>query len=270
METMDGIHQASDTSGQAFIHHRLGQLPMAIHPNPRDALVVGLGGGATAGAVGLHPAVNVDVVELSPAVVRAADYFEKINYGLLRRPNVHLRVDDGRNHLMLTRWRYDVITADIILPIHAGSTNVYSREYFALARKALNGGGLVAQWLDGTEAEYKMIMRTFLSVFPDATLWADGSVLIGSTKPLRISRSDFEWKLAVPERAQGFRDVGLSKFEDLTTLFTAGPSELARFAGQGPILTDDRPMVEYFLSLPRDRQPERSRMKRDVTEILSE
>ena len=77
METMDGIHQASDTSGQAFIHHRIGQLPMAIHPNPHDALVVGLGGGATAGAVGLHTGVNVDVVELSPAVVHAAQPVSK-------------------------------------------------------------------------------------------------------------------------------------------------------------------------------------------------
>ena len=270
METMDGIHQASDTSGQAFIHHRIGQLPMAIHPNPHDALVVGLGGGATAGAVGLHTSVKVDVVELSPAVVHAAGQFEKINYGVLTRPNVNLRVDDGRNHLMLTRWRYDVITADIILPIHAGSTNVYSREYFELARRALNPGGLVAQWIDGTDAEYKMIMRTFLSVFPNATLWADGSVLIGSTKPLRLTRSDFEWKMGLPDRAQGFRDVGLASFADLTGLYTAGPKELTRFAGDGPLLTDDRPMVEYFLSLPREGAPDKSLMKRDLGEILGE
>jgi spermidine synthase len=270
METMDGIHQASDTSGQAFIHHRIGQLPMAIHPNPHDALVVGLGGGATAGAVGLHSGVKVDVVELSPAVVHAASQFEKINYGVLTRPNVRLRVDDGRNHLMLTRWRYDVITADIILPIHAGSTNVYSREYFELARRALNPGGLVAQWIDGTDAEYKMIMRTFLSVFPNATLWAEGSVLIGSTTPLRLTRSDFEWKLGLPDRAQGFRDVGMTSFADLTGLYTAGPKELTRFAGDGPLLTDDRPMVEYFLSLPREGAPDKSLMKRDLGEILGE
>jgi spermidine synthase len=220
--------------------------------------------------VGLHTGVNVDVVELSPAVVHAVSQFEKINYSVLTRPNVHLRVDDGRNHLMLTRWRYDVITADIILPIHAGSTNVYSREYFELARHALNPGGLVAQWVDGTDAEYKMIMRTFLSVFPDATLWADGSVLIGSTKPLRLTRSDFEWKMGLPDRAQGFRDVGLASFADLMKLYTAGPRELARFAGDGPLLTDDRPMVEYFLSLPRDGAPDRSLIKRDLAEILAE
>jgi spermidine synthase len=268
METMDGIHQASDTSGLSFIHHRLGQLPMAIHPNPREALVVGLGGGATAGAVGMHTGVNVHVVELSPAVVHAASYFEKINYGVLRRPNVTVRVDDGRNYLLLTRWKYDVITADIILPIHAGSTNVYSREYFQAQRNALNDAGLVAQWIDGTEAEYKLIMRTFLSVFPNATLWAEGSVLIGSVRPLRVSRADFEWKMAVPERAQGFRDINMTKFVDLTNLYTAGPKELASYVGEGPLLTDDRPLAEYFLSLPRDRPPDKAGFKRDLSEIV--
>jgi spermidine synthase len=268
METMDGIHQASDTSSLSFFHHLLGQLPMAIHPNPRDALVVGLGGGATAGAIGLHTGVRVDVVELSPAVVHAANFFSKVNYDVLNRPNVNLRVDDGRNHLLLTKWKYDVITADIILPIHAGSTNVYSREYFQACRNALNPGGLVAQWVSGTEAEYKIIMRTFLSVFPDATLWADGNVLIGSTKPLRMSRGDFEWKMGVPERAGGFRDVNITKFEELVNLYTAGPQQLARYVGDGPILTDDRPLAEYFLSLPRDRQPDRSGLTRDLSEIV--
>jgi spermidine synthase len=181
---------------------------------------------------------------------------------------VKLHVDDGRNHLLLTRWKYDVITADIILPIHAGSTNVYSREYFQAQRNALNEGGLVAQWIDGTEAEYKIIMRTFLSVFPHATLWAEGSVLIGSTKPLRISRGDFDWKMAIPERAQGFHDINVKSFDDLVNLYTAGPGELARYAGDGPILTDDRPLAEYFLSLPRDRQPDRTGFKRDLSEIV--
>jgi spermidine synthase len=268
METMDGIHQASDTGSLAFFHHRLGQLPMALHPNPREALVVGLGGGATAGAIGLHTGVNVDVIELSPAVVHAVHFFDKITYKVLERPNVTLRVDDGRNHLLVTRWKYDVITADIILPIHAGSTNVYSREYFQAARNALNRGGLVAQWINGTEAEYKIILRTFLSVFPDATLWADGSVLIGSTKPLRIARGDFEWKLGEPGRAQGFRDAGITKFEDLTNLYTAGPRELARYVGDGPLLTDDRPVAEYFLSLPRDRATDLTGLRRDLSEIV--
>ena len=78
--------------------------------------------------------------------------------------------------------------ADTIQPVHAGAGNVYSAEYFTLVRSALREGGLAVQWVSGTEAEYKMIMRTFLSVFPHATLWADAGVMVGSMTPLRLEK----------------------------------------------------------------------------------
>lgn len=115
--TVNGVHEASTGDVMAYIHRRIGHLPMALHPNPQTALVIGLGGGATAGAVSIHRGVSVDVVELSGAVVEAARQFASINYSVLDRPNVSLRVDDGRNYLMLTPRRYDVVTADIIIPI---------------------------------------------------------------------------------------------------------------------------------------------------------
>lgn len=51
----------------------------------------------------------------------------------------------------------------------------------------------------------------------------------------------------------------------LFLLFVAGPDELRQFVGDGPILTDDRPMVEYFLSLPRDRDVNLPGVRGDVT-----
>ncbi len=168
---LDGMHQASDLPQMAFVHHRIGAMPVMLHPNPKTALVVGLGGGATAGAVARFPGLEVDVVELSGAVVEGAALFSHINFGLLERPSVTLRVDDGRNFLMTTRKKYDIITADIILPRHAGAGALYSREYFQLVRNALSDDGLVLQW-NGAEADttYRMILRTFLSVFPEMTL----------------------------------------------------------------------------------------------------
>jgi spermidine synthase len=183
---------------------------------------------------------------------------------------VRLRVDDGRNYLMLTPRRYDVITADVIIPIFAGSGNLYSQEYFTLMRRALNRGGLVVQWVAGTEAEYKTIARTFLSVFPQTTVWGDGTLLLGSIEPLQIRRSDFERKAQSPGRAEGLRDLGFDSFETLKKSFVAGPTELAVFVGDGEVLTDDRPLAEYFLSLPRDRQPDLASMRGDVTRYIVE
>ena len=266
--TINGNHQASTDESTAYVHRRIGHLPMAIHPGPRTALVIGLGGGATAGAVSVHDGVDVDVVELAGSVVRGARFLESINYGVLSRPNVHLRVDDGRNYLMLTPRRYDVITADVIHPIFAGSGNVYSVEYFRQMRRVLNPGGIVLQWVAGTEAEYKTIARTFLSVFPGTTAWVAGGLLVGSVEPLRLRRSDFEWKLKLPGSRQGLHDLNVESWDALLAAFTAGPEELAAFVGPGDVLTDDRPLVEYFLSLPRGQDVDLTPLKGDVRRFV--
>jgi spermidine synthase len=259
---VSGNHQAG---GNSFVHHRIGNLPMLVHPDARQALVIGLGGGATAGALSQHTGVSVDVVELSPEVAQAAArFFRPINFDVLRKPNVRLHIDDGRNYLLLTGQRYDVVTADVILPIHAGSGNLYSAEYFRLVRRALKPGGIAVQWVAGTEAEYKTIMRTFLSVFPETTLWAGGSLMFGSVEPLRLRQADFDWKLQVPQRREMMTQLGVKTFEDLLGLYVAGPEEMRQFLGAGPVLTDDRPLVEYFLSLPRSREVDLSGVKGDV------
>jgi spermidine synthase len=253
---LDGLHQANDSAEMVRVHSLIGHLPMALHPAPRRALVIGLGGGATAGAVSRHDGVTVDLVELSREVVAAAPLFAHINEGVLGRANVRLRVDDGRNFLLVTRSRYDVITADIIQPYHAGAGHLYSVEYFRLARRRLANGGLMLQWIGHQSAtQYKLIMRTFLAAFPEATLWAGGTLLVGTTEPLRIRRAAFEAKLRHDETRRALAWVGLASFDALLGLYTAGPEEMRRFVGPGPILTDDRPLVEYFLSLPRHDPP---------------
>jgi spermidine synthase len=245
---LDGNHQANDSPGGAFVHHRIGALPAMLHPNPASALVIGLGGGATPGAVARHK-LHVDVVELSKAVVAGSDYFKHINFNLLERPNVTLHVDDGRNFLLMNRKKYDVITADIILPRHAGAGSLYSREYYELVRDALNEDGVAMQWNGGDSAtEYKMLMRTFTSVFPYTTLWAEGSLMLGSKKPFSISQSAYE------ARRKTFEQFPW----DLATLkriYSAGPDEIREFLGDGPVLTDDKPVIEYFLSLPKGDAP---------------
>lgn len=258
---LDGNHQANDSPGGAFVHHRIGALGAMLHPNPASALVVGLGGGATPGAVARHN-LQVDVVELSKAVVAGSDHFKHINFNLLERPNVTLHVDDGRNFLLMSRKKYDLITADIILPRHAGAGSLYSREYYELVRNALADDGLVVQWNGGdSETEYKLLLRTFTSVFPYTTLWAEGSLMLGSKVPFTISQSAYD-----------ARRVAFEQFQwDLPTLkriYVAGPQEIREFVGDGPILTDDKPVIEYFLSLPKDGAPGGYTGKRGMFEAI--
>jgi spermidine synthase len=101
-------------------------------------------------------------------------------------------------------------------------------------------------------------------MFPHATLWGNGSLMVGTTEPLRLRRADFDWKLQVPGRLRALERLGVRSFDDLLGMYTAGPEEMRRFVGDGPLLTDDRPLVEYFLSMPRDRDPDLSRLRGDV------
>jgi spermidine synthase len=249
---LDGLHQASDAPEMVRLHRLIGHLPMVLHPDPRQALVVGLGGGATPGAVSQH-ATDVLIVELSDSVRKGAAFFRHVNYDVLQRPNVRLRVDDGRNFLALTRERFDVATADLIQPIHAGAGNLYSREYFELVRGALAEGGLALQWIGHRPvSQYKLIMRTFLDVFPETTLWLDGQLMVGALRPLTLTPALVEAKRARPETRAALDDVGLDSFDTLTSWYVAGPAELRRFVGDGVLLTDDRPLVEYHRSLPAE------------------
>ncbi len=248
---LDGLHQANDAAFMVGYHRLIGTLAVALHPDPRQALVVGLGGGVTAHGVSSIPTVHVEVVELSEEVVRAADYLERANHGVVDRSNVDIEVDDGRNHLLVTDERYDVITADVIQPVHAGAGKVWSIEYWELARDALADGGLMLQWVpDERDVHYEMIVRSFLEVFPNATAWANGSMLVGTREPLRIDRRrSSNARLADPETRAAMESVGIVDATSLAGLYTAGPDELRAFVGPGPVLDDDHPRVEYFRTL---------------------
>ncbi len=258
---LDGNHQANNSIPTAFVHHRIGALPVMLHQAPTTALVVGLGGGATPGAVARHN-VDVDVVELSAAVVAGSAFFKDINFDLLSRPNVHLHVDDGRNFMMMGRKKYDIITADIILPRHAGAGALYSKEYYELVRRSLAEGGLVMQWNGGDSmTEYKLLMRTFAAVFPYVSLWGDGSLMLGSLKPFTLSQSAYE------ARRAGFELFNWDQ-PTLKRIYVAGEDDVRAFVGDGPILTDDKPVIEYFLSLPKNDEPGRYTGPRGVFEKI--
>jgi spermidine synthase len=246
---IDGMHQAEDSAGMVQLHRLIGHLPMVLHPAPSRILVVGLGGGTTPGAISLHPGAYLDIVELSQSVRLAASEFAHVNYDILRRPNVRMRVDDGRDFLRLTPERYDVITADVIQPTSAGAGSLYSREYFTLVRGALRPDGLAMQWIGNRPHEhYRILMRTFLEVFPHTTLWHGGNLMIGSLSPLQVSQRAVEAHFLSPRVQEALAAVGVPTAESVRSLYTAGPDALRAFVGPGDILTDDRPLLEYHRS----------------------
>jgi spermidine synthase len=204
-------------------------------------------------------------------VARAAALFAHVNYDVLTRPNVHLRIDDGRNFLQTTDRQFDVIAADIIQPGHAGAGLVYSHEYFSLVRHALREDGVALQWIgQRPPTEYKLIMRTFLDVFPDATLWHDGTLMVGTKRPLRLNPSVFERHREDPATRAALDAAQFTSFDAVRRLYTAGPDQMRSFVGPGEVLTDNRPLVEYGW-VPSHQPPlDLSSLKADVALIVDD
>ncbi|GIW10129.1 MAG: hypothetical protein KatS3mg061_1186 [Dehalococcoidia bacterium] len=247
-------HQGTDRGSGLDFHYRLGHLGPLLHPAPEKVLVIGMGVGATAGAAALYPGTQVRVVELYPGVVEAARLFRHVNFALHERPNVEIVVNDGRNYLLLTREKFDVIEADPILPTNAGAAVLYSADYYRLARSALKDDGLMVQWLNNSlpGPAYRLLLRSFLDAFPYATLWENGSVLIGSPQPLLVDPQVVAAKFASPEVHRALAQLGYREAGDVLREFTAGPADLWAFAGEGPRVTDRFPAIEYIRTIPYD------------------
>src|SRR5262249_7166887 len=132
-----------DMSTQLLSAH----LPLLLHPRPLDVMLIGLASGITLGAAEAHPVRSIEVAEISPAVVQAAGLFDLWSHGALADPRVKLVIDDARARLAIRTERFDVISSQPSNPWVAGVSNLFTREFYELARARLNRGGLFCQWV---------------------------------------------------------------------------------------------------------------------------
>jgi hypothetical protein len=231
----------------------LGTLPMALHPDPREVLVIALGGGITLSAVERLAPQRIDCVEVVPGVVEAGPLFERFNHGVyrrLRQPPFELILDDGRNHVLRTERRYDVVISDSTHPATADSWVLYTREFYERCRSRLNPQGVFAQWvpLHGLGVpDYRTILRTVESVFPHATLWwSPGySVVLATPTPLRLDYPRLARRIADPILAADLAEVGLGDPAAFVGALALDEAALAAWVGAGEINTDDRPLIGF-------------------------
>lgn len=194
----NGKIEASSTTDmptQLLVSH----LPFLFTGNEaRSAVVIGLASGITLGAATLHPELErIDVVEIEPSIREATEFFRHVNHDALYDPRVRLLANDGRNQLLLTPpGTYDIIICEPSNPWITGVSNLFTLEFFEMARTRLAPGGVWAQWvqmygMDGRDL--KSVMRTFATAFPYAHTFATiedaDLVMIGSDRPLKLDRA---------------------------------------------------------------------------------
>jgi spermidine synthase len=265
--TIDGFAATTDARLGAHYMRWMGSLPMLLHPKPRRALVICFGTGQTAQAVRVEGPEELDVVELSPEVLRLAPLFEA-NEGVLEDGRVRTVVMDGRAWLRRTRRLYEVVTLEPMPPNFAGVNALYSNEFYRILSARLAPGGVVAQWLPVhlLEPDHAVaVAATFRAVFPDAVLWVDpvsGTGILlgrlpGSPRPLGA-----EW----PGLDGAPRDRTLTNAEVRAALML-DPEALARYAAPGRIITDDNQLLAFGRVRAR-LDTERSRRLQKTTDAI--
>ncbi|TKJ42104.1 hypothetical protein CEE37_00045 [candidate division LCP-89 bacterium B3_LCP] len=232
----------------------LGHLPLWANPEAKNALVICFGSGGTFGALGLYDLDRVDCVEICPSVIQAASYFTEWNGNVLEKPHVRVIIDDGRSYLLTTDELYDVITLEPMHPGLKGVTALYSREFYHEARKKLNPGGVICQWvplysMSGQDA--KSLIRTALQVFPQSSFWLIGTegILLCARDSLQI---DWTWMNRMVDDEDIHRALHKVRLDDpwaVLSGYLLGPEKLKGFVGDAPIIRDDKPFTEY--SIPR-------------------
>ncbi|MBB2918556.1 fused MFS/spermidine synthase [Cupriavidus alkaliphilus] len=248
--------QGVSNSGDAMTSQRYMRLqallPLIVHNGtPKSALVIGLGTGITAGATLAWPGLERRVVaELLPPVARAVPGF-KGNFGVTTDPRVEIRLRDGRRELLQSPQQYDLITLEPPPPSAAGVANLYSTDFYRLAAARLQAGGLVAQWLPlptQNDEDTRMLVRSFLDVFPHATLWTTElheMLLVGSMSPLALDVAQVRARFAQPEVAAALQAVGVRSAAALLATWVTDRAGLDWYAADAPAVTDDRPRIEY-------------------------
>lgn len=226
----------------------LGHLPALLHPAPERGLVLGFGAGIAAGSLARHPLKRIDLVERSRSLIRGSFLWQEHNHDPLHDPQVHLTFDDPRNHLLASDRTYDVIVTTPVDPSDSGASQLLGTEYFELVHAHLNEGGIASQWLptDMDVALYRAMLRSFQRVFPDTTIWFGSftTVLVGRKDGPGVSYADLRDRFADGEVRDSLAQVGIVDAPSLLSLQVADPDQVAGIARTGPLVTDDRPLLE--------------------------
>jgi spermidine synthase len=247
---IDGKVDASN-AGDMLTQRLLAHVPLLLHPNPKSAAVLGLGSGVTLGSALRHPLDEATVIEISREVVEASRYFEAENYRALGDKRTRVIVGDGRTHLMLGNQTFDMIVSEPSNPWMAGIASLFTREFFESARSRLKPGGVLCQWAhtyDISSADLKSIVATFLTVFPDGTLWLIGDadvLLVGSTESLDARIAGIAEAMRRPGVAADLATVGVAGPFAIASMFVAEGDALKAWTNGAPLQTDDRSRLEF-------------------------
>ncbi len=140
--TLDGYMML--TEKDEFIYHEMiTHVPMAVHPNPKNILVIGAGDGGVIRELTRYDSVEtIDLVEIDELVVEVCKMYLPKTSCRLDDPRVHIHYEDGVKFIRRCEDQYDIIIVDSTDPFGPGE-GLFTKEFYGSCFKALRSDGIM-------------------------------------------------------------------------------------------------------------------------------
>ncbi len=227
-----------------------GYLPLFLHPEPKSVIEIGLGTG-----IGFTPVIyekvrRAEMIEISPGVVKAAAFFTNENESVLQRAKVRLKVEDGRNYLLLTEQNYDVIVLGLLTPYRSGVGYLYTKEFYLQCKEKLKRGGMLFQWIAIGQLppeSLRIVLNTFRSVFPHVYVWEKGYYLglMGTAESLSVDFQRFKSAFGHESIREDMQKWELNDPYNFIASYLMGNEEVAQLGRGLPLNTNDTVYIEF-------------------------
>lgn len=234
----------------------LAHLPLLIHPadSNQKFLGVGYGSGGTAWSLTRYLAQGI-IVEIEKEVIASAHLFPYAK--ALQDPKLKVEINDARDYLRRVKEKFDIIVTDVTNVQYKQNPNIYTVEYFELMKAALNKDGIACAWIPLaaiSPKELKILIASFVKVFPHATLWHMNHV--PTTFAVLIAPSyHFSWdenlekniqqKMQRKEVELDLKEIFISDVKTIKNFLMLDQIALAKYAKGAPLHTDNHPILEY-------------------------
>ncbi len=248
--SINGALFAYNTIDDLRSHRILGYMPFFFQPDSPRVLVIGYGMGITASCFRYDDIKQLHVAEIcSPVFEASSMWFSHLNHDILEDSVLQIIADDGRSWLQLTARQYDIITCDANHPRH--STNLFTKEFFSICKSRLSENGVMCHWMPVnwlTEHEYKTVLRAFIDVFGNSSLWYVNrgvTLIVGTVKPLKIDLEKMKRWFNQKGILEDLRETDILSPEMLLARLCMDKNQLAQYCNGITPNSDDHPGVEF-------------------------
>lgn len=258
----NGHIDASDGVTDMATQVSLPTFPLLLKPRSKQVADVGWGSGCTMGYALLFPTVEKMIcAEIEPAVIETSKYFHQVNMKPESDQRLQIELNDGRNFLLATDEKFDVITSEPSNPWQAGVCNLYTQEYFKICHDRLKDGGVFAMWWQCNEVSSKNlthVFRALKNVFKHMVIfetWPGDFVACCSDEPIKIDLPEVNAVLEEPRlKAALAQWCGISVAEDFALKVSMAEDGIEKVIKDAVPNTDDRNFIEFDVARTYEQQ----------------